>query len=182
MMSVETDSGPARGPRSQRPQGPPHIGRCIRAARRPATGPPRLIPNGEGRLITRTRLRGHEHSVRRTRLTVTSDPPGPECGITVANIYVRPDGNQLRRLAAHMIAGQLVPSTQLICAKPSSRDPRLRVGRRPAGHGRGEVAGPAQNRGRTEFGYSDAVCLPKECAGTLARVGDTGETAGIIRR
>ena len=68
MMSVETDSGPARGPRSQRPQGPPHIGRRIRAARRPATGPPRLIPNGEGRLTTRTRLRGHEHSVRRTRL------------------------------------------------------------------------------------------------------------------
>jgi NADPH:quinone reductase-like Zn-dependent oxidoreductase len=39
--------------------------------------------------------------------TITSDPPGPERGITVANVYVRPDGTQLRQLATHFAAGQL---------------------------------------------------------------------------
>jgi NADPH:quinone reductase-like Zn-dependent oxidoreductase len=32
--------------------------------------------------------------------TITSDPPGEERGITVSSIYIRPDGNQLRELAA----------------------------------------------------------------------------------
>jgi NADPH:quinone reductase-like Zn-dependent oxidoreductase len=39
--------------------------------------------------------------------TITSDPPGEQRGITVSNIYVRPDGNQLRKLAQQFAAGQL---------------------------------------------------------------------------
>jgi NADPH:quinone reductase-like Zn-dependent oxidoreductase len=39
--------------------------------------------------------------------TITSDPPGVQRGITVSSIYVRPDGNQLRKLAEQFAAGQL---------------------------------------------------------------------------
>jgi NADPH:quinone reductase-like Zn-dependent oxidoreductase len=39
--------------------------------------------------------------------TITSDPPGGRRGITVANVYVRPDGNQLRELAARFADDQL---------------------------------------------------------------------------
>lgn len=39
--------------------------------------------------------------------TITSDPPVEERGITVSNVYVRPDGDQLRRLAKHLADGTL---------------------------------------------------------------------------
>ena len=39
--------------------------------------------------------------------TITSDPPAEERGITVINVYVRPDGRQLRDLAARLGGGQL---------------------------------------------------------------------------
>ena len=39
--------------------------------------------------------------------TITSDPPAAERGITVSNVYVRPDGDQLRTLAKHLADGQL---------------------------------------------------------------------------
>ena len=39
--------------------------------------------------------------------TITSDPPAEQRGITVASIYVRPDGNQLRKLAKQLADGQL---------------------------------------------------------------------------
>ena len=39
--------------------------------------------------------------------TITSDPPGQRRGITVWSVYVRPDGNQLRELAARFADGQL---------------------------------------------------------------------------
>jgi NADPH:quinone reductase-like Zn-dependent oxidoreductase len=39
--------------------------------------------------------------------TITGDPPQPERGITVANVYVRPDGRQLTGLAALLAAGKL---------------------------------------------------------------------------
>ena len=39
--------------------------------------------------------------------TITSDPPGQRRGITVANVYIRPDGNQLRTLATRFADGQL---------------------------------------------------------------------------
>jgi NADPH:quinone reductase-like Zn-dependent oxidoreductase len=39
--------------------------------------------------------------------TLTSDPPQAQRGITVASVYVRPDGRQLRDLAARFGGGQL---------------------------------------------------------------------------
>jgi NADPH:quinone reductase-like Zn-dependent oxidoreductase len=39
--------------------------------------------------------------------TITSDPPGGQRGITVASIYVRPDGSRLRELATIFTGGQL---------------------------------------------------------------------------
>src|SRR5262249_36317523 len=39
--------------------------------------------------------------------TITSDPPADERGITVASVYVRPDGGQLRNLAQLLANGQL---------------------------------------------------------------------------
>jgi NADPH:quinone reductase-like Zn-dependent oxidoreductase len=39
--------------------------------------------------------------------TITSDPPGQQRGTTVSNTYVRPDGTQLRELAARFADGQL---------------------------------------------------------------------------
>jgi NADPH:quinone reductase-like Zn-dependent oxidoreductase len=39
--------------------------------------------------------------------TITSDPPGQQRGITVASVYVRPNGTQLRQLAARFADGQL---------------------------------------------------------------------------
>jgi NADPH:quinone reductase-like Zn-dependent oxidoreductase len=40
--------------------------------------------------------------------TITGDPPSAQRGITVSSIYVRPDGNQLRKLAMQFENGQLV--------------------------------------------------------------------------
>jgi NADPH:quinone reductase-like Zn-dependent oxidoreductase len=39
--------------------------------------------------------------------TITSDPPAEQRGITVYNVYVRPDGRQLRDLATRFGVGQL---------------------------------------------------------------------------
>jgi NADPH:quinone reductase-like Zn-dependent oxidoreductase len=39
--------------------------------------------------------------------TITSDPPAEERGITVSNVYVRPDGGQLRKLAEQFADGTL---------------------------------------------------------------------------
>lgn len=39
--------------------------------------------------------------------TITSDPPGQQRGIMVANVYIRPDGGQLRELATRFANGQL---------------------------------------------------------------------------
>jgi NADPH:quinone reductase-like Zn-dependent oxidoreductase len=39
--------------------------------------------------------------------TITSDPPGEQRGITVCNIYVHADGNQLRELAQRLADGKL---------------------------------------------------------------------------
>jgi NADPH:quinone reductase-like Zn-dependent oxidoreductase len=40
-------------------------------------------------------------------VTITSDPPGEQRGIGVSSIYVRPDGNQLRKLAKQLGDGLL---------------------------------------------------------------------------
>jgi hypothetical protein len=39
--------------------------------------------------------------------TITADPPAEQRGITVDNVYVRPDGRQLRELATRFGDGQL---------------------------------------------------------------------------
>jgi NADPH:quinone reductase-like Zn-dependent oxidoreductase len=39
--------------------------------------------------------------------TITGMPPPAERGISIANVYVRPDGDQLRRLAASLADGKL---------------------------------------------------------------------------
>jgi NADPH:quinone reductase-like Zn-dependent oxidoreductase len=39
--------------------------------------------------------------------TITPDPPSQQRGITVSSIYVRADGNQLRKLAQRLADGQL---------------------------------------------------------------------------
>jgi NADPH:quinone reductase-like Zn-dependent oxidoreductase len=39
--------------------------------------------------------------------TITGEPPAAERGISIANVYVRPDGDQLRRLAASLADGKL---------------------------------------------------------------------------
>ena len=39
--------------------------------------------------------------------TITGDPPSPERGVTITNVYVRPDGTQLGQLATQFGAGQL---------------------------------------------------------------------------
>ena len=39
--------------------------------------------------------------------TITGDPPAPERGVTITNVYVRPDGTQLGQLATQFGAGQL---------------------------------------------------------------------------
>jgi NADPH:quinone reductase-like Zn-dependent oxidoreductase len=39
--------------------------------------------------------------------TITGAPPPSERGITIANVYIRPDGDQLRQLAASLAKGRL---------------------------------------------------------------------------
>ncbi|HEX3962307.1 MAG TPA: NADP-dependent oxidoreductase [Trebonia sp.] len=39
--------------------------------------------------------------------TITGDPPDPERGVTITNVYVRSDGTQLAQLATQLGAGQL---------------------------------------------------------------------------
>ena len=45
--------------------------------------------------------------------TITSDPPRQERGITVSNVYVRPDGGQLDELGRLLAAGRLEISVAL---------------------------------------------------------------------
>jgi NADPH:quinone reductase-like Zn-dependent oxidoreductase len=73
----------------------------------------RAINGGRGVVAAVNAVPGHAADVIRTvadegRLaTITSDPPAEERGITVSNVYVRPDGDQLRALAQHLADGTL---------------------------------------------------------------------------
>jgi NADPH:quinone reductase-like Zn-dependent oxidoreductase len=73
----------------------------------------RAITEGRGVGAAVNAVPGHAaHAIRAVaddgRLaTITSDPPAAERGITVSNVYVRPDGSQLRTLAEHLADGTL---------------------------------------------------------------------------
>lgn len=73
----------------------------------------RELTGGVGVTAAINAARGEERKVLSTiadggRLaTITGCPPEPERGVEIANVYVRSDGDQLRRLAAARAAGQL---------------------------------------------------------------------------
>jgi NADPH:quinone reductase-like Zn-dependent oxidoreductase len=68
--------------------------------------------------------------------TITSDPPRQERGITVANVYVRPDGARLRQLATHFAAGRLhIP----IAASYRLADAAEALAQAAGGHARGAI-------------------------------------------
>jgi hypothetical protein len=49
-------------------------------------------------------------------VTITSDPPRGQRGITVSSIYIRPNGNQLRELLTRFADGQLeIPVAASYC-------------------------------------------------------------------
>ena len=67
---------------------------------------------------------------RRGRLaTITSDPPSQQRGITVSSIYVRADGDQLRKLSQQFADGQLEIPSPPATASPT---PPRHSPRRPA--------------------------------------------------
>ncbi|HZD67516.1 MAG TPA: NADP-dependent oxidoreductase [Actinomycetes bacterium] len=69
--------------------------------------------------------------------TITSDPPSQQRGITVASIYVRADGNQLRELAKQFAAGQL----QLpVAASYRLADAAQALAQATGGHAAGAIA------------------------------------------
>jgi NADPH:quinone reductase-like Zn-dependent oxidoreductase len=73
----------------------------------------RELTEGVGVAAAVNAARGEEGRVLSTvadggRLaTITGSPPEPERGVEIANVYVRSDGEQLRRLAAALAAGDL---------------------------------------------------------------------------
>lgn len=69
--------------------------------------------------------------------TITSDPPAEERGIKVLNVYVRPDGPQLRRLAQLLADGRLkVP----VAATYALADAAAALAGATGGHAGGAVA------------------------------------------
>ena len=59
--------------------------------------------------------------------TITSDPPPQERAITVSNVYVRPDGGQLRDLAQQLADGRLEIPLARTCWGFSMPSRRLRL-------------------------------------------------------
>jgi len=68
--------------------------------------------------------------------TITSDPPAEERGITVSNVYVRPDGDQLRTLAKHFADGTL---TVPVAATYRLRDAAAALAQATSGHAGGAI-------------------------------------------
>ena len=102
----------------------------------------RAITEGRGVAAAVNAVPGHAADALRAvadhgRLaTITSDPPAEERGISVSNVYVRPDGNQLRTLAEHLAAGALaipVASTHRLA------DAAAALARTISGHAGGAV-------------------------------------------
>lgn len=69
--------------------------------------------------------------------TITSDPPADERGIIVSNVYVRPDGEQLRRLAQLLGNGALQIS---VAGTYALRDAADALASATGGHARGAIA------------------------------------------
>jgi NADPH:quinone reductase-like Zn-dependent oxidoreductase len=68
--------------------------------------------------------------------TITGDPPSPERGVTITNVYVRPDGTQLGRLATQFGAGQLhVP----VAAQYQLADAAQALAQATGGHAGGAI-------------------------------------------
>jgi NADPH:quinone reductase-like Zn-dependent oxidoreductase len=68
--------------------------------------------------------------------TITGDPPSPERGVTITNVYVRPDGTQLRQLATQCGAGQLhVP----VAAQYHPADAAQALAQATGGHAGGAI-------------------------------------------
>ena len=68
--------------------------------------------------------------------TITSDPPVEQRGITVSNVYVRPDGRQLRELATPFGDGQLeIP----VAASYHLADAARALAQATGGHARGAI-------------------------------------------
>jgi NADPH:quinone reductase-like Zn-dependent oxidoreductase len=68
--------------------------------------------------------------------TITPDPPSQQRGITVSSIYVRADGNQLRKLAQRLEDGQLeIP----IAASYRLADAAQTLAQATGGHGGGAI-------------------------------------------
>jgi NADPH:quinone reductase-like Zn-dependent oxidoreductase len=68
--------------------------------------------------------------------TITSDPPPAERGITVSNVYVRPDGAKLSALAELLAAGRL--ATPIAAAYPIE-DAAAALAAAVSGHTRGAI-------------------------------------------
>ena len=68
--------------------------------------------------------------------TITSDPPAEERGITVSNVYVRPDGGQLRILAKRFADGEL---TIPVAATYVLADAALALAHATSGHAGGAL-------------------------------------------
>jgi NADPH:quinone reductase-like Zn-dependent oxidoreductase len=102
----------------------------------------RAITEGRGVAAAVNAVPGHAADALRAvadhgRLaTITSDPPAEERGITVSNVYVRPDGNQLRTLAEHFAAGTL---TIPVASTHRLADAAAALARTISGHAGGAV-------------------------------------------
>lgn len=68
--------------------------------------------------------------------TITGDPPGEERGVAVSSIYVRSDGNQLRKLAKLLEAGRLeIP----VASSHHLADAAQALARATGGHAAGAI-------------------------------------------
>lgn len=103
----------------------------------------RAITGGRGVTAAVNAVPGHAADALRAvadngRLaTITSDPPAEERGITVSNVYVRPDGDQLRTLAKHLADGKL---TVPVAATYRLADAAAALAQTTSGHAGGAVS------------------------------------------
>jgi NADPH:quinone reductase-like Zn-dependent oxidoreductase len=68
--------------------------------------------------------------------TITGDPPAEERGIAISNVYVRPDGDQLRTLAKHLADGTL---TIPVASTYTLADAAAALAQTTSGHAGGAV-------------------------------------------